>query len=291
MNKVITTPSKIMLAVSMAIFGTIGIFRRYIPLPSSLLAMARGFIGMLFLLMAVKITGQNISKQAIKNNFVSLLLSGIFLGVNWILLFEAYNYTSVATATLCYYMAPVMVVLVSPVLFREKLTVKKIICMAIAIMGMVLVSGMADPAALQQSGTKGILLGLGAAVFYALLMIFNKTITNISAYDKTIVQLAVAAVIMLPYVLLTEDIFAIQFTPLMITMLIVVGIIHTGVAYRLYFGSMKNLKAHTIALYSYIDPALAILLSAFVLHEPMGLPQLAGTVMVLGATMFSELTE
>jgi len=291
MNKVITTPSKIMLAVSMAIFGTIGIFRRSIPLPSSLLAMARGFIGMLFLLMAVKITGQNISKQAIKNNFVSLLLSGIFLGVNWILLFEAYNYTSVATATLCYYMAPVMVVLVSPVLFREKLTVKKIICMAIAIMGMVLVSGMADPAALQQSGTKGILLGLGAAVFYALLMIFNKTITNISAYDKTIVQLAVAAVIMLPYVLLTEDIFAIQFTPLMITMLIVVGIIHTGVAYRLYFGSMKNLKAHTIALYSYIDPALAILLSAFVLHEPMGLPQLAGTVMVLGATMFSELTE
>lgn len=277
-----------MLAAAMAIFGTIGIFRKYIPLPSGVLAMSRGFIGALFLFILVKLGGGRISRRAVKNNAVALIASGTVLGINWILLFEAYRHTSVATATLAYYMAPVIVILVSPVLFGEKLTVRKITCVVLAVLGMVLVSGVFTPGG--QVQTKGILLGLCAAVFYALVMIFNKSIYKISAYDKTIVQLLVAAVVLLPYTLLTGEMASLQFTGLSAVMLVVVGVVHTGVAYRLYFGAMGEVKATTTALYSYIDPALAVVLSATVLGDAMGLAEILGAVLVLGATMASEFT-
>ncbi|MBQ3587635.1 MAG: EamA family transporter [Oscillospiraceae bacterium] len=280
--------SKFMLAAAMAIFGTIGIFRKYIPLPSALLAMVRGFTGALFLLLVVKIRGGRISWQAVRNNIFLLFVSGAVLGINWILLFEAYRFTSVATATLCYYMAPVMVILVSPVLFAEKITARKAVCILLAVAGMVMVSGVLTSGG--QIQTKGILYGLAAAVFYRLVMILNKGIHNISAYDKTIVQLATAAVVLLPYVLLTGQMSGLQLTAVSGAMLAVVGIVHTGVAYALYFGSMKDLKVQTVALYSYIDPALAVVLSAFVLHEAMTAVEIAGAVLVLGATMASEIT-
>lgn len=280
--------SKAMLAAAMVIFGTIGIFRKYIPLPSGVLAMARGVIGAAFLFFIVKLGGGRISRRSVKNNIAALIASGAVLGINWILLFEAYSYTSVATATLAYYMAPVIVILVSPVLFGEKLTVRKIICVVLAVLGMVLVSGVLTSDGEIQ--TKGIVLGLCAAVFYALVMIINRYIHGMSADDKTIVQLLVAAAVLLPYTLLTGELATVQFTFMSAVMLVVVGVIHTGVAYRLYFGAMADVKSTTVALYSYIDPALAVVLSATVMGDAMGLAEILGAVLVLGATMASEIT-
>ena len=281
---------KMMMIGAMTIFGTIGIFRKYIPLPSSLLALARGIIGtafLLFLVLAVK--RDKLSVEAIKRNFVFLVVSGAFIGFNWILLFEAYQYTTVATATLCYYMAPVIVVLVSPFLFKERLTPLKAICVAVALAGMVFVSGIPQSGFGGMSELKGILLGLGAATLYAIVVILNQYIKDIPAYDKTIMQLGTAAVAILPYTLLTENFADISFTPVAVLMLLFVGIVHTGIAYTLYFGSMSGLKAQTIALFSYIDPVVAIILSAVILQENIGLWGVIGAVMVLGSTMVSEL--
>ena len=281
---------KMMMIGAMTIFGTIGIFRKYIPLPSSLLALARGIIGtafLLFLVLAVK--RDKLSIEAIKRNFVFLIVSGAFIGFNWILLFEAYQYTTVATATLCYYMAPVIVVLVSPFLFKERLTLLKAICVAVALAGMVFVSGIPQSGFGGMSELKGILLGLGAATLYAIVVILNQYIKDIPAYDKTIMQLGTAAIAILPYTLLTENFADISFTPVAVLMLLFVGIVHTGIAYTLYFGSMSGLKAQTIALFSYIDPVVAIILSAVILQENIGLWGVIGAVMVLGSTMVSEL--
>ena len=281
---------KMMMIGAMTIFGTIGIFRKYIPLPSSLLALARGIIGTAFLLFLVLVVKRDkLSIEAIKRNFVFLVVSGAFIGFNWILLFEAYQYTTVATATLCYYMAPVIVVLVSPFLFKERLTPLKAICVAVALAGMVFVSGIPQSGFGGMSELKGILLGLGAATLYAIVVILNQYIKDIPAYDKTIMQLGTAAIAILPYTLLTENFADISFTPVAVLMLIFVGIVHTGIAYTLYFGSMSGLKAQTIALFSYIDPVVAIILSAVILQENIGLWGVIGAVMVLGSTMVSEL--
>lgn len=281
---------KMMMIGAMTIFGTIGIFRKYIPLPSSLLALARGMIGTAFLLLLVLVIKRDkLSTEAIKRNLGFLVVSGAFIGFNWILLFEAYQYTTVATATLCYYMAPVIVVLVSPFLFKERLTPLKALCVAVALAGMVFVSGIPQSGFGGISELKGILLGLGAATLYAIVVILNQYIEDISAYDKTIMQLGTAAIAILPYTLLTENFADITFTPVAVCMLFFVGIVHTGIAYTLYFGSMSGLKTQTIALFSYIDPVVAIILSAIILQENIGLWGVIGAVMVLGSTMVSEL--
>lgn len=276
---------------SMFVFGTIGIFVHYLPLPSAFIAMVRGFTGAIFLLLFMAAKKQKPDRIAIKNNLLVLLLSGTALGINWILLFEAYKYTTVATATLCYYLAPIFVILVSPFLLKEKLTARKLICVIVALAGMVLVSGVLTTGFGGGSEYVGILFGTGAACFYASIIILNKKLHDIEAYDRTVMQLGTAGVVLLPYVLLTQHVEASDFTLAVIILLAVVGIIHTGITYALYFAGMKDLPAQTAAIFSYIDPIVAILLSALFLKEPMGINGAIGAVLVLGATFISELPE
>lgn len=280
--------SKLSLVFSMFIFGTIGIFRKYIPLPSSVLAMARGFIGALFLIFVLLIKREKISLPDVKKNIIPLLLSGVFLGFNWILLFEAYRYTSVATATLCYYMAPIFVIIVSPFLFKEKLTLKKILCVITAFVGIIFVSGVFESAFAGLTDLKGIFLGLGAAVLYASVVIINKKISNLTSFERTIIQLMTAGVVLLPYTLLTENFSEISFRLLSVIMLLVVGIVHTGLAYALYFSTIEKLSAQTVALFSYIDPVVAIILSAVVLKEAISMWAIIGAVLVLGSAFINE---
>lgn len=280
------TKARLSLITSMVIFGTIGIFRKYIPLSSSVLAIARGLIGTVFLLVFLSVRKMRPSAEKIKKNLLLLVVSGAFIGINWILLFESYRYTTVAVATLCYYMAPVFVLIASPFVLKETLSRKQMGCVAAALLGMILVSGVLNS---EVTGVTGILLGLGAALFYATVILLNQFIRDISAYDKTIVQLFSAAVVLIPYVLFVEGVPAVTVTPLIVFMVLLVGIVHTGIAYALYFGSMGNLPARTIALCGYIDPIVAIILSALLLHEPMSLMEVVGAVLVLCATLVSEL--
>ena len=285
------TNAKASLILAMVIFGTIGIFRKYIPMPSGIVACARGILGVAFLLVFIKIKKIKMDREAIKKHLCILLVSGGFIGLNWVLLFESYRYTSVAVATLCYYMAPIFVMIVSPFLLKEKLTVKKVLCVIVALIGMVFVSGVLDGGISDVSEMKGILFGLGAAALYATVIMMNQKLREVPTYDKTIMQLGAAAVVLIPYILFVEDLSAVVLTPLIVFMLIIVGVVHTGIAYALYFGSKNGLKAQTVALFSYIDPIVAIILSAMFLKEPMTIYCAIGAVLVLGATMISELPE
>lgn len=283
--------SKLSLILSMTIFGTIGIFRKYIPLPSSILALARAVIGTIFLVIFVLVKKEKIAWNTVKKNLPVLCISGAAIGFNWILLFESYQYTSVATATLCYYMAPVFVILASPFLFGEKLTVKKWICVSAALLGMIFVSGILKSDFTGGNEFRGVLLGLAAAILYASVVMMNKKIGEVGAYEKTIIQLGAGAVALLPYTLMTEEFTTIAFSQTMACMLVFVGIVHTGIAYALYFGALANLEAQTAALFSYIDPVVAIILSAMILHENMGIWEMIGAVLVLGSAVMNELPE
>lgn len=274
---------------SMLIFGTLGIFRRYIPLSSAMLALFRGLLGSVFLLILVFAKGGRLQKLT-GRTLLLLIVTGAIMGLNWMLLFEAYNYTSVATATMCYYMEPTIVILLSPLVFRERLTLKKLFCAVAAIIGMIFVSGGLSGNGFQTQDIKGILFGLGAAALYSAVVILNKKVVVEDVYEKSIIQLAAAAVILIPYLLLTEDISQITLTGIAVGMVLLVGIVHTGIAYALYFGSMKNLKAQSIAVMSYIDPVFALLLSAIVLRERMSVFGMVGAVLIIGSAIVSEAT-
>ena len=279
------------LCASMFIFGTIGIFVRHIPLPSSFIAWVRSVVGLGLLAVVALAKGKKLSVGALQGKLPALALSGILMGFNWILLFEAYRYTTVATATLCYYLAPVFLILASPIVLKERLTLKKLICVAVALLGMVFVSGVLQAGFSGLRELTGILLGTAAALLYASVVLLNKRTGNIPPASRTMVQMAAAAAVLLPYVLLTEQVSSLEFAPLTVGLLLVVGVVHTGIAYLLYFGSIGSLKAHTLAIFSYIDPIVAILFSALLLNEPMGLGGMIGAVLILGAAFISELPE
>ena len=277
------------MAASMAIFGTVGIFIKKLPFPSAVIALGRGIVGSIFLLLTAVVTKKPLCIPAIKKNLKLLILSGIAIAVNWILLFESYEYIPVSTATLCYYLSPVFVTLASPVVLKEKLTGTKIACVGAALFGMVLISGVFQGNVGGNNQFMGILLGCGAAVLYATVVLMNKFIKDIPSNDCTIMQLGTVAVVLLPYVLLTQDMRAIELNPTYILLLIFVGIVHTGIAYRLYFSAVPYVEGQTIALLSYIDPVITIVLSAIVLGEPLTVYSMLGAVLILGSTMVSEL--
>ncbi|MDO4810741.1 MAG: DMT family transporter [Eubacteriales bacterium] len=282
------TKSLISFIGSMLVFGTVGIFRRYIPLPSALLACCRGVIGSAFLLILAALQKGRTRQRIGAKKTAILAFVGALIGINWLLLFEAYNYTTVATATLCYYMEPTIVVLLSPLVFREKLTVKKGLCALVAVIGMVFVSGVIESGMPSLTEIKGVLFGLGAAVLYAAVVMINKKLPGIEAYQKTIIQLFSAAVIMAPYLLLAQDFSAVRINTRSIVMIGILGLIHTGLNYAIYFGSMDGLHAQSVALFSYLDPVTALILSALILHETMSGWGIIGAVLILGAALISE---
>ena len=287
MNAVIRAKRDLIFSVS--VFGTIGIFVRWIGLPSSVIALVRGAVGAAFLLLLARFRHAPIDRAALRRRWQLLLLSAAMMSFNWITLFEAYRYTTVATATLCYYMAPIFVTLISPVLLKERLTARKLLCVFLALAGMVFVSGVPQSGLPGPSEAKGILLALCSAALYAGVILINKYLAGVPAYDRTLLQLACAAAVMIPYILLTEDLSAMSVTPWGAVLLLIVAVFHTGWCYALYFGSMTVLSAQTVALFSYIDPIVAILLSALLLREPLGWSGILGAALVLGSTLVSEL--
>lgn len=287
MNAVVRAKRDLIFSVS--VFGTIGIFVRWIGLPSSVIALVRGAVGAAFLLLLARFRHAPIDRAALRSRWQLLLLSAAMMSFNWITLFEAYRYTTVATATLCYYMAPIFVTLISPILLKERLTARKLLCVFLALAGMVFVSGVPQSGLPGPSEAKGILLALCSAALYAGVILINKYLAGVPAYDRTLLQLAGAATVMIPYILLTEDLSAMSVTPLGAVLLLIVAVFHTGWCYALYFGSMTVLSAQTVALFSYIDPIVAILLSALLLKEPLGWSGILGAALVLGSTLVSEL--
>ena len=279
--------SLLLLLGSMAIFGGIGLVRRLIPLPSSVIAMARGLIGGAATFLYFRARGGKLSLRALGKEGPWLVLSGALLGFNWILLFEAYRYTSVAVATLCYYMAPMLVVLVSPILFHERITVKKGICVAVALCGMALVSGVGRGGGVKD--VRGVLFGLAAAVLYASIVLTNKKLTRTDGLSRTILQLLTAGVVLIPYVLLTERVGTLELSGSTLLWLLAAGLIFTALTYTMYFSAIPGLRAQTAALGSYVDPVVAVLVSALFLHEPMTAAEWIGAVLILGATAISTL--
>ena len=277
-----------MLITSMVIFGTIGLFKKGIPVTSGELALYRALLATVLLGTVLLVTKQRIPLRTIGKQLPLLLLSGAAMGVNWILLFEAFNYTSVSVATLSYYFAPVIVTVVSPLLFREKLTGRQIVCFVVSTLGLVLITGVSGLGE-GSSDLTGILFGLGAAVFYAAVILLNKFIRGVEGLHRTLLQFIAAIVTLVPYVALTSGVTLGGMDASGWVCLLIVGLVHTGLAYVLYFPSLKELPGQKAAILSYIDPLVAVLVSVLILREPMNAWQWVGGAMILGATLWNEM--
>ena len=279
--------NKIPYILVMALYGTTGIIKRYVPYTSVFVSEARSVIGAAFLYCVIRLSGRKLDLPAIKKNLIKLLIVGVLLGFNWVAYFEACTYTTVAKATLCYYMAPVCFMLLTPVFFKDKLTPRKIVCAVIAIAGMVLVSGVASDSG--GISARGLIMGLFAAAIYVTFLLISRTITDVPPFDKTFVQLFVAALVLVPYWLITEGDTMPEPSLVPILLTVLIGVLNTGIAYTVYFSSVVKLDSQTIAIFSYADPVVSILLSALVLQEPLGVTGILGSIMIIGSMVISEI--
>ena len=283
------TRARLSLITSMAIFGTLAPFVRNIPVSSGELALYRAVLAAALIGLFLLLTRQRIPVRALGRELVLLLFSGMAMGINWILLFEAYKYTTVAISTLSYYFAPVIVTLVCPILFKEKLTGKQILCFVMSTIGLALVIGITD---LGSGGNDaiGVLFGLGAAVFYAAVILLNKFIRGVAGIHRTFLQFLAAIVILAPYVALSGGVTLGSMDGSGWICLLIVGLVHTGITYCLYFSSLKELPGQKAAILSYVDPLVAVVLSVAVLGEPIAPLQIVGGVLILGFTLWNELS-
>lgn len=276
---------RLVLSFAMAVFGTLGLFTRFIPVSSGELALYRAALASLLQCGYFAVTGRKVDLKAIRKELPLLLFSGALMGINWILLFQTYRYTTVSVATLIYYFAPLIVTVVSTFLFREKLTGKQILCFVMSTVGLVLIVGIGD---LGSTNPKGVMFGLSAACFYAAVVLLNKFIKNIDAIQRTLLQFIAAIVVLTPYVALTSGFHLEVLDGIGWTCLLVVGLIHTGIMYCLYFNSVQHLPGQEVSILSYIDPLMAVVVSVVILREPLSLTQAIGGAMILGFTLWNE---
>lgn len=281
---------RLQLIISMLIFGTIGVLTRFINMPSSIICLGRAFFGALVILIIIPVRKGRFDTEAIRRNAGWLMLSSTFMCFNWICQFEAYKYTTIAVSTLCYYMQPVFYILAAAIVLGEKLSPKKIVCVLIAFCGMIFVSGVLRTG-FHISELKGVIFAVTGGFFYAMVVLINKYMKDISAVDTSLSQLVLVTIIMLPYSAATGAFSEVRVTAVGIICLLILGILHTGIGYIIYFDAVNKLPAQTVGILSYIDPVEAVLLSAFFLKEPITVYTIIGAVMILGATAVSEIKE
>lgn len=283
-----TKQARLFLIISMVIFGTLAPFVRNIAVSSGELALYRAMLASILIGTYLFLTKQKISFHSGKKELILLLLSGVAMGFNWILLFEAYKYTTVAISTLSYYFAPVIVTVVCPFLFHEKITKKQILCFVMSTFGLALVAGIMD---LGKGGNDaiGIAFGLGAAVLYATVVLLNKFIKGVTGIHRTFLQFLAAVAVLIPYVLLTSGMHPENLNITGWGCLLIVGLVHTGITYCLYFTSLKEISGQEAAILSYMDPLVAVIIGVVVLREPLSWQQLTGGLLILGFTLLNEL--
>ena len=271
--------------LAVVLYGTIGLFLRFVGLPSEIAALFRGILGSLFIYLFLRIRGRRPDRGAIRANRKWLLIGGTALGLNWIFLFAAYIKTTVAVASLCNYMAPLIVVLIAPAVLGERTDGRKLLCAAAAFVGIVLVSGVWKGSV---GSVTGLVMGLLAAASFVVIVISNRKLKDISAYDRSVVQLAVSAATILPYVLVQNVGKPLALDVRSVLIILMLGVVHTGIAYCLYFSGMGSLPVQAVAILGYLEPVVAVLCSAFFLHEAMDLAGWIGAALIIGAAVVSE---
>lgn len=270
--------------ISVFLYGTLGFFLAFINVNSEFVVFCRGFFGCLFILCLLAFKKQKIDIQGIKRNLKYLIICGLALGLNETFLFIGYKY-AVSLASLGNYTAPISIIIISAILYKQKVSPKQVACIIASFVGIILLSGVLSGT---NNDIRGLIFGLLGSIGFITLVFMNKKLDDIGPYDKTLVQLFVSACTCIPLVLINKS-YLISFDIKTISILLMLGIIHTGFAYCLYFDSIKTLSPIKIAIIGYVEPVMSVLIGALFLKESMDVYTIVGAILILGSAIISEL--
>ena len=269
---------------SYLIFGLNGIVASRIMLSSHEIVYLRTFIGSLFLIAAFLLTGGRFTALRKGRDLIFLLLSGIAMGTSWMFLYEAYRQIGVGLATLAYYIGPVLVMAVAPLVFKEKLIPARLKGFAVVLAGMVMVNGNAFA---EGALSWGLVCGLMSAVMLAVMVIFNRMAVSITGFENAVLQLTVSFLTVAVFTVAKQG-FMVSIPPGSLAPMLLLGFVNTGFGCYLYFSTMQRLPAQTVVITGYLEPLSALLFSALLLGERMTTVQMIGAAMILSGAMYGE---
>lgn len=271
--------------VSMLLFGMNGVVASHIPLNSYEIVFFRTFIGSLFMLLMFLPGKGRFHVKEHKKDALFIALSGVSMGLSWMFLYEGFQQIGVSVTTLLYYCGPVLVMLLSPVVFRERLTVSTVVGFVVVAVGIVLVNG---ASAGEGMNAFGIFCGLMSAVGYCLMVTLNKKAEKITGMENTVIQLVVSCFTVSIFLGIKQG-FAMDIPPFAWPWILVLGVVTTGYGCYLYFSSLSALPVQTAAVWGYLEALSAVVFAALFLGEKMTAVQLIGAVCIIGGAMASEL--
>lgn len=272
------------MTLSMAIFGSIGFFTGKTGIPAIELVFVRCICATLFLGALWVITGQHKTEIWEKKEIVQILLCGIFLVLNWVFLFKAFEVTSITIAITIYNLAPIFVLLLGTLFLKERMTWNSLIAVLICFLGSMLIVGINTVQSISDFLGSGFVWALLSAFCYAMTMLLGKGVNQLSAYAMTFVQTSIGVLILLPFLNFT------LFQGLTTTnwlYIIGTGLIHTGFVYYLFFDSLRKLTTGVISALVFIDPVVAILLDTLILDFRPTLLQSQGILLIFGGIIYT----
>lgn len=269
------------------LFGSNGIVSSHILLSSYEIVLFRTLLGSVFLVMLFLLTGGRFHAKEYRRDFIFVLLSGLAMGASWMFLYEGYQQIGVGMATLLYYTGPVFVMILTPIIFKEKLTAPKVIGFAIVFVGIILINGISGG---QRISAWGLICAMLSALTYMVLVIFNKQSKHIVGMENAAIQLCGSFVVVAAFVGIKEH-FAFTVLPADWPWILLLGIVNTGIGCYLYFSSLSGLSVQTIAICGYMEPLSAVLLAAILLSEIMTPMQIVGAICIIGGAMLGELLD
>lgn len=277
--------NRVKLALVMIAWGSLGVFTRSIPLSALSLAFLRAFIALPVLFVAMKM------KKAEKVNWALLkpyIISGVLLGFGWLTLFYGYKHTSISSAVIIYNMCPVYVLIAAPLILKETISKIQIAMILISFLGLFLIVGQNLS---EGYGYMGLALSAFSGMLYATIVLINRSIKiRVDNQTATFVQILTSTVVLLPFVLIEGNIVTVVRLDAMAVMsTILLGVLHTGVAYTIFFSLYAHMKSVEIVSYSYLEPLFGILFSVIFIGEALTFPQIVGGVLILGSTFVGEM--
>lgn len=272
---------------SMFLFGTNGIVASFILLSSYEIVLFRTLLGTLSLAAIFLIRGGKFHIREYKKDFLYNFLSGIAMGSSWMCLYEAYARMGVSIAVLIYYCGPVIVMMLSPLFFNEKLHLRTVFGFLTVLVGVIFINGIA---ASDRVNAGGVLCSVGAALFYSSLVILNKKCKNITGLENSVIQLFAAFVVVAAFVGLKQG-YSIKVVPSQWWLIILLGVVNTGLNCYMYFATIAKLPVQSVAIFSYIEPLSAVVFAALILGERMNAAQILGALLIIGGAIFAELAK
>ena len=269
---------------ALTLYGTIGLFLHFVSYSSEFVVLCRGLFGSLFIYLVLLFRKEKIDREAVRKSLFMLALSGIALGLNWVFLFAGYRY-GIAISSLCNYMAPIIVVVITSLFYKERINLKQILCIVMAFAGMLLMLGIFEGNS--SVDMRCVLYGSLAAVGFVILVLINRRIRDIPQLEKTLIQLLFSMLAVLPYVYFNNG-FPKVFDLRSALVVLMLGFLHTGVAYIFYFSSIDTLPAQSIAVLGYLEPVMNLLIGALVLHEKIDISGILGALLIILASIGNE---